>query len=244
MKTNKPIKNINQETHRPINAVKSLTESLKQAKFASQFETHLVFGQRVLSEAKVMQKLKSNLLERDVINIASSNNQELIDEFKNTINDFNMELMHSSVFLSIYHNKFDAIAYITAKEYLKLIYEIFKDYLPSGNRKMTLKKAEHVWKLRLEILSLEEDKKNIKERKLYSKEFDILNNKISRINKWKLFIPKGTRKILISKQQQEIDRLTLISEKDVSKIENQLAIKKTEIDQSGVSHYYDITWLL
>ena len=187
-----------------INAILDVYKKLdEENRFAS------IFEKKIIDESKIMPVLKP-VFSNEIINkIAKSGRNDLINDFNNSLNKLITKISHRNT------------DFFKKKKY------IFISNLPITN---SIKYKFVKSKLDREISSLNSKLSKTKSKQYYSSELQNLNNQMESIKEWKLFRGRKTRERQISEQQQKINNIIAKGEtekkRDVSKIEEQLVIKR------------------
>jgi hypothetical protein len=173
----------------------------------------LLSGRRtVVNEEKIMEVARPLLDDQIVEKIAKSGKDNLIKDFYNSINKLTAKFSHRN---SDFFNK-KKTAFIS--------------FLPITNSiKFNFEKS----KLENEINNLQKELTNTKNKKMYSSEIQTLESQMSSIKEWQMFRSRETRESQIATQQQKINSLVSKGEtekkKEISRIEEQLVIKRREL---------------
>ena len=190
-----------------INAILDVYKKLdEENRFAS------IFEKKIIDESKIMPVLKP-VFSNEIINkIAKSGRNDLINDFNNSLNKLITKISHRNT------------DFFKKKKY------IFISNLPITN---SIKYKFVKSKLDREISSLNSKLSKTKSKQYYSSELQNLNNQMESIKEWKLFRGRKTRERQISEQQQKINNIIAKGEtekkRDVSKIEEQLVLKRIEL---------------
>ena len=90
-------------------------------------------------------------------------------------------------------------------------------------------------KIDREISNLNRELSKTKSKQYYSSELQSLNNQMSSIKEWQMFRGKETRERQVAEQQQKINNIIAKGEtekkRDISKIEEQLVLKRIELKE-------------
>jgi len=175
----------------------------------------IISGRRTsVNEGEVMKMIRPIFTEQLVIKISNSYKDNLINDFSKTLNT--VINLFSYTYSDFFNKKKD----------------VFISNLPITN---IIKYKFEKSKIDREISNLNRELSKIKGKQYYKSELQNLNNQMASIKEWQAFRGKETRERQIAGQQQKINNLIAKGEtekkREVSRIEGQLEIKRSELNE-------------
>lgn len=179
-------------------------------------DTQAIISGRTTSvnEGEVMKMIRPIFTDQLVRKITNSDKEDLINDFHRTLNTI-----------------INLFSY-TYSDFFKKKKDVFISNLPISNSiKYNFVKS----KIDREISNLNSELSKTKSKQYYSSELQNLNNQMSSIKEWQMFRGKETRERQVAEQQQKINNIIAKGEtekkRDISKIEEQLVLKRIELKE-------------
>lgn len=173
----------------------------------------IISGKRsVVNEDKIMEAarplLDNNLIEK----IAKSEKDDLINNFYTSLDEMLTKISYKN------------------SDFFSKKKSTLLSFLPITNSiKFNFEKS----RLDGEIGKIQKELSNAKSKKMYASSMQTLETEMASINEWQLFRSSEKKQRQIAEQQTKIERLKLKGEsdrkKEISKLEEQIIIKKTEL---------------